>query len=375
MWDGVNMGTDSQRVCTPLSATDDIHCVGEGTHGTLGIVVTLMCLFVVLSQVIAEKCEKLVYIPRTTVVLFTGFFFGILLKEVLAPWELETKGTHVFSDLVQFNTNIFGFLLLPVIIFSSSFNMEHHTSVFFHLYIKRISFFAIVGTLIAIGFTGGLIYAIERHNGMLTQEFSFAEAMMFGSLISAVDPVATLSAFASVGVDPRVYSIIYGESILNDAVAIVMFLVFKQVAENKDPASSSALALTAAKNIMVLSCGSLCCGLVWGVFVTLLWKIYGANPPADNDALRRDETSVVLEKELKDEEFSNPVHQQREQDPAATQAEEAKREHTKHMGMADAAVFFVASLSSYYVAEAFHFSGIISALVCGIMCNQFAVRE
>ena len=49
---------------------------------------------------------------------------------------------------------------------------------------------------------------------------------MFGSLISAVDPVATLAAFASVGVDPRVYSLIYGESILNDAVAIAAFRVF-----------------------------------------------------------------------------------------------------------------------------------------------------
>lgn len=48
---------------------------------------------------------------------------------------------------------------------------------------------------------------------------------MVGSFISAVDPVATLAAFASVGVDPRVYALIYGESILNDAVAIVAFNV------------------------------------------------------------------------------------------------------------------------------------------------------
>ena len=120
VWDGVDTCTDSQRVCTPLSATDDIHCVGEGMHGALGVVATLMCVFVILSQVIAEKCEKLEYIPGATVVLFTGLFFGMLLKEVLSPWEVENSGTHLFSDLVQFNTDIFGFLLLPVIIFSSS---------------------------------------------------------------------------------------------------------------------------------------------------------------------------------------------------------------------------------------------------------------
>ena len=48
--------------------------------------------------------------------------------------------------------------------------------------------------------------------------FSFA----FGSLISAVDPVATLAIFHALNVDPTLNMLVFGESILNDAVAIVL---------------------------------------------------------------------------------------------------------------------------------------------------------
>ncbi len=44
----------------------------------------------------------------------------------------------------------------------------------------------------------------------------------FGSLISAVDPVATLAIFHALDVDPTLNMLVFGESVLNDAVSIVM---------------------------------------------------------------------------------------------------------------------------------------------------------
>ena len=52
---------------------------------------------------------------------------------------------------------------------------------------------------------------------------------MFGSLISSIDPVATLSILAGVGVSQTdtLYTLVFGESLLNDGVAIVLFEVLK----------------------------------------------------------------------------------------------------------------------------------------------------
>lgn len=49
------------------------------------------------------------------------------------------------------------------------------------------------------------------------------ECLIFGSTLSATDPVTVLAIFNTLKVDPKLYSVIFGESLLNDAVAIVMF--------------------------------------------------------------------------------------------------------------------------------------------------------
>lgn len=53
-------------------------------------------------------------------------------------------------------------------------------------------------------------------------KLTFVESFAFGSLISAVDPVATLAIFHALNVDQVLYMLVFGESILNDAVSIVL---------------------------------------------------------------------------------------------------------------------------------------------------------
>lgn len=52
--------------------------------------------------------------------------------------------------------------------------------------------------------------------------FFFLSSFAFGSLISAVDPVATIAIFNALNVDPVLNMLVFGESILNDAVSIVL---------------------------------------------------------------------------------------------------------------------------------------------------------
>src|ERR1700760_1242876 len=52
---------------------------------------------------------------------------------------------------------------------------------------------------------------------------SFIDAIAVGATLSATDPVTILAIFNAYKVDPKLYTVIFGESILNDAIAIVLF--------------------------------------------------------------------------------------------------------------------------------------------------------
>ena len=67
---------------------------------------------------------------------------------------------------------------------------------------------------------GAGVYLFGKMN--LMYSMNAKESFAFGSLISAVDPVATLAIFNALDMDPVLYMLVFGESILNDAVAIVL---------------------------------------------------------------------------------------------------------------------------------------------------------
>ena len=57
---------------------------------------------------------------------------------------------------------------------------------------------------------------------------SIIPSLLFGSLISATDPVTVLAIFHDLHVDHDLYSLVFGESVMNDAVAIVLFRLVKE---------------------------------------------------------------------------------------------------------------------------------------------------
>ena len=128
----------------------------------------------------------------------------------------------------KFNLDIFNLVLLPIIIFESGFSLKKR-GIFRNF--KTITGFACVGTLFSALFTATCLAS------SLTSVSSIKEALLFGALISATDPVATLAVFKQVFKlgdrefleAPLLYDLVFGESVLNDAVAIVLFQSFQAV--------------------------------------------------------------------------------------------------------------------------------------------------
>ena len=114
--------------------------------------------------------------------------------------------------------NIFILVLLPPIIFESGYNLKRR--IFFTNF-GSILMYAFVGTGIAIVVTSLLIYMIATTG--LSTPLTLKESFAYGVLISATDPVSVLATFKEIKADQNLYSLIFGESIFNDAVTLVLY--------------------------------------------------------------------------------------------------------------------------------------------------------
>lgn len=80
--------------------------------------------------------------------------------------------------------------------------------------------FAVLGTAVSTFIVGGGLFALSKLD--VIYQLNFVQSFTFGALISAVDPVATLAIFHALDVSPTLNMLVFGESVLNDAVSIVM---------------------------------------------------------------------------------------------------------------------------------------------------------
>ena len=77
--------------------------------------------------------------------------------------------------------------------------------------------------------SGVTMYYILGYNN--ENNFTFSAALLFGSIISATDPVAVVALLKDLGASKRLSTMIEGESLLNDGTAMVIFLVILDIVE------------------------------------------------------------------------------------------------------------------------------------------------
>ncbi|NWW15604.1 SL9A5 protein, partial [Falcunculus frontatus] len=121
----------------------------------------------------------------------------------------------------QLEPNMFFLFLLPPIVLDSGYFMP---SRLFFDNIGAILTYAVVGTLWNSFATGTALWGLHRAGlmgGYPGVEAGLMDFLLFGSLISAVDPVAVLAVFEEVHVNETLFIIVFGESLLNDAVTVV----------------------------------------------------------------------------------------------------------------------------------------------------------
>lgn len=147
------------------------------------------------------------------------------------PFPVEHEGekyvcgspkVNLLPDPMLFDPEVFFNYLLPPIIFYAGYSLKKRH---FFRNIGSILAFAFIGTTISMFAIGGITYGfvkITETSGLNVYTMEFIDCLMFGALVSATDPVTVLAVFKELRVDVNLDALMFGESVLNDAVAIVL---------------------------------------------------------------------------------------------------------------------------------------------------------
>jgi CPA1 family monovalent cation:H+ antiporter len=119
---------------------------------------------------------------------------------------------------------------------------------------------AALGTVVSTFLIGLLSYYALHWMGC---SISWIEALLFGALISPTDPIAVLGIIQRVGVPKRIETVITGESLFNDGVGVVMFIVLIELAQAETHVTITSVATLLAQEVV----GGAVLGLVLGFIV------------------------------------------------------------------------------------------------------------
>uniref|UniRef100_A0A671VVN8 Solute carrier family 9 member 7 n=1 Tax=Sparus aurata TaxID=8175 RepID=A0A671VVN8_SPAAU len=161
--------------------------------------------------------------PVSTLLLnVSGKFFEYTLKGEINSREIHNVEQNDMLRKVTFDPEVFFNILLPPIIFHAGYSLKKRN---FFRNLGSIITYAFLGTAISCFVIGNLMYGVVKLMqvvGQLTDKFYYTDCLFFGAIISATDPVTVLAIFNELHADGDLYALLFGESVMNDAVAIVL---------------------------------------------------------------------------------------------------------------------------------------------------------
>ncbi len=182
---------------------------------------------------------------------------GLMLSFVCQKLDIDTAGIRLTPDLIMY-------ILLPALIFEASVHIDTREMM---RNIVPTMVLAAPGLVISTVAVGGIMY--------LTTPLNITAAMLFGALISATDPVAVIALFKEIGAPKRLTMLVDGESLFNDATAIVMFNIIKGIAFSGIAVGLSTCIGGAMDFIWVFCAGLLVGAVVGMVMILIIAKVIG----------------------------------------------------------------------------------------------------
>ncbi len=170
--------------------------------------------FLVLASMVQPAAERL-HLPYTVLLAVVGVAIG-----GAASFVLHTPLTSAFDGIVRplvelpFNASVFLVVFLPLLLFHAALTLDLRELAPDWAPILTLAIVAVFAAAAAIGFSLSFAAGVP-----------LTVALLLGAIVATTDPAAVVAIFRELGAPPRLTRLLEGESLLNDAAAIVLFSV------------------------------------------------------------------------------------------------------------------------------------------------------
>ncbi|MBI1208035.1 MAG: cyclic nucleotide-binding domain-containing protein [Azospirillum sp.] len=195
-------------------------------------------------------------VPFTVLLAAVGVLLGLLIRVAVA---LDQSGP--FSDFVKslnifhFTAEAFFYLFLPVLLFETAFTIDVRRLIDDLAPILLLAVVAVVVTTLVAG------YALAAVSGI-----DLVGCLLLAAIIATTDPAAVIGIFRDLGAPRRLCMLVEGESLLNDAAAIVIFTLLLDILTGERTADFGAAIVAFLRSF----CGGIVVGYLIGRLACLL---------------------------------------------------------------------------------------------------------
>lgn len=232
--------------------------------------VMVLLVFLLLAALSMPFMKKLRF-PHSVFLVILGVSIGIA-----ANWLQEHSTIHWLSVMsrsmadFQLSSEAILIIFLPTLIFEASYNINSRELI---KDLPSILILAIPALLISITTVGLLIHFITG--------LDLWVALLFGTLISATDPVAVIAIFRELGAPKRLTILCEGESLFNDATAIVIFTILLGLITSAEHASVAHSLIMGLGQFLFVFVGGVLVGLMFGYVFSNIIGMIKTNAPVE----------------------------------------------------------------------------------------------
>ncbi|XP_046700045.1 sodium/hydrogen exchanger 3-like isoform X2 [Silurus meridionalis] len=224
------------------------------------VVLWILVAGVAKVSVIQMNTKLKSFFPESGLLIICGFILGGIV------WGADKVQTFSLSP-----RNFFYFLL-PQIILDTGYFMPNKL---FFSNLGAILIHAVIGTVWNAAALGVTLWACFLGGAMGDLQIGLLQFLLFGSLLAAVDPVAVIAVFEEVHVNEVLFIWVFGESLLNDGVTVVLYNVFDAFVSLGGPKINAGEIIKGIVSFFVVAFGGSMIGVAFAIIISLLTKYTG----------------------------------------------------------------------------------------------------